>query len=66
MVRVVVRLSPLAKAGFTIVLLGVGLAVYAAKTDAAWAAASSRVVMAVGLVLYFVARYRAFRRSRKL
>lgn len=65
MVRVVVRLSPLAKVGVTVVLAGAGLAIYAAKTDADWAVGTSRVVIAVGMVLYFAARFRAFRKSRK-
>jgi hypothetical protein len=61
---VVLRLSPLAKAGATIFIAGIGLALYAENAEAAWAVPVSRVVMVLGFVLYVVARVRMVRGRR--
>ena len=61
---VVFRLSPLAKAGATIAIAGVGLALYAERANAAWAVPASRAVMILGVVLYAVARVRMVRKRR--
>lgn len=62
MARLVVRLSPLAKAGALITVAGVLLAVYGHLQEVPRAEKLSRGVVAIGVVLYFVARFRALRK----
>jgi hypothetical protein len=64
LVRPVLRLSPLAKVGATVVLVGAALALWADRSETAWAVLVSRGLLIAGFVLYVVARVRMVRGRR--
>ena len=62
MVRLVVRLSPLAK-GATLAALGGGvLWVWGELKEVDWATAVGTVVLISGAIVYYIERFRMFRR----
>ena len=65
MVKLVLRLSPLAKIAALGVAVGVGIGVYGELGDADWARGVGRLLVIVGVVLYFVARLRMILKQRK-
>ena len=65
MVKLVLRLSPLAKVAAVGVAVGVGLAIYGELGDADWARGVGRLLIIVGVVLYFAARVRMILKARK-
>ncbi|MHC4933426.1 MAG: hypothetical protein ACYTGV_14680 [Planctomycetota bacterium] len=65
MVKLVLRLSPLAKFAALGVAVGVGIGVYGEFGDADWARGTSRLLVIVGVVLYFAARVRMILKQRK-
>lgn len=66
MVRLVLRLSPLAKAGVLIVIAGVALSIYGRTREVEWANRTGMLIFAAGILVYLVARVRMFRKSQKL
>lgn len=65
MVRLVLKLSPLAKAGILIVVVGVGLSIASAYAGAPWMDKAGKGVFAVGVVVYLIARLRMFKSAQK-
>jgi drug/metabolite transporter (DMT)-like permease len=64
LVRIVVRLSPLAWAGLFIAVAGVVLGLYGQLTEVDWPRAPSLLLVIVGAVLYAIARVRMIRKAR--
>lgn len=64
MVRVVIRLSPLAWAGLLLAVPGVALGLYGQLADVEWPRAPSLLLVVVGAVLYAIARVRMVRKAR--
>jgi drug/metabolite transporter (DMT)-like permease len=64
LVKVVIRLSPLAWAGLFIAVLGVALGLYGQLADVEWPRAPSLLLVIVGAVLYAIARVRMVRKAR--
>ncbi|MHC4547807.1 MAG: hypothetical protein ACYTEZ_03435 [Planctomycetota bacterium] len=64
MVRLVLRLSPLAKAAALVALLGAVLAVYGRLETVGWATLVGTVLLFGGAIVYYVERFRMIRRRR--
>lgn len=64
MVKIVIRLSPLAWVGLFIAVLGVALGLYGQLAGVDWPRAPSMLLVIVGAVLYAIARVRMIRRAR--
>lgn len=64
MVRLVLRVSPLAKAAVTVALIGGALGVYGRLDDVAWAMAVGTVLLFAGAIVWYVERYRMYRKKR--
>ena len=64
MVRLVVRLSPLAKVGATLGGLGVAVAVYGELSSTHWAQVAGRVLVIGGGLIYLIGRARMLMRAR--
>ena len=66
MVKLVLRLSPVAKIGAVAIVAGVVLGAYARVQVVPWAWRASVVLVAAGAIMYYGSRYRSFRQKRKL
>lgn len=64
MVRLVVRLSPLAKGATVVALIGGVLWIWGGLDDIAWAKAAGGVVFFGGAIVYYIERFRMFKRRR--
>lgn len=64
MVRLVVRLSPLAKGAVLVALIGGVLWIWGGVEGVPWATAAGTVVFFVGAIVYYVERFRMIRRRR--
>jgi hypothetical protein len=59
-----VRLSPLAKGATLVALIGGVLWVWGGSKDVEWANAVGAVVFFLGAIVYYIERFRMFRRGR--
>ncbi|MHC4163695.1 MAG: hypothetical protein ACYTDU_09235 [Planctomycetota bacterium] len=64
MVRLVVRLSPLAKGAALVALVGGVLWIWGGLKEIGWATAVGTVVFLGGAIVYYIERFRMFRRRR--
>lgn len=64
MVRLVVRLSPLAKGATVVALIGGVLWVWGGLDDIAWAKAVGTLVFFAGAIVYYIERFRMIKRRR--
>jgi len=64
--RLVVRLSPMAKVGCLLAVVGAALGIWHKLGGPDWANKASWPLVLLGSVLYFIARARAIMKSRKL
>lgn len=64
MVRLVVRLSPLAKGATLAALIGAVLWAWGGLEGVAWAKAVGGVVFFGGAIVYYIERFRMFKRRR--
>ena len=66
MVRLVIRLSPLAKIAATVAMIGGGLAVYGRLQHVRWVGGVGTVLLFGGVLVYYFERFRMMRaRSRE-
>jgi hypothetical protein len=65
LVRLVVRLSRLAKIAATVAMLGAGLTVFGRLKGAPWAGGVGTVMLFGGVIVYFIERLRLFRDSTR-
>jgi hypothetical protein len=65
LVKLVLRLSPLAKIAALGVAVGLGIGIYGELGHADWARGVGRLLVIVGVVLYFAARVRMILKQRK-
>ena len=66
MVKLVLNISPVAKIGVLLVLLGVGFGAYGRMQAVEWAWSTSVILVAAGAIMYYASRFRSFREKRKL
>jgi len=64
MVKLVLRVSPIAKAAVTVACVGVGLALYGRLRHAGWANGVGSAMFFGGAVVYVIERFRSVRRRR--
>ena len=64
MVRLVVRLSPLAKGAVLVALVGGVLWAWGGFKDIGWAHAVGTIVFFAGAIVYYIERFRLFKRRR--
>lgn len=64
MVRLVLRLSPLAKGAVLIALIGGVLWIWGGTGDIGWATAVGTLVFFAGAIVYYVERFRMIKRRR--
>jgi len=65
-VRLVLRLSAVAKAGATLAALGGALAIYGELKDVGWAADWGRGLLFGGFLIYVIERARMLRRQHRV
>ena len=65
MTKIVVRLNRGAKIGMVLAIGGVALGIYGRLAPADWAWRASFLPVALGVVFYYVSRFRDFTRRRK-
>ena len=66
MVRIVLRLSPIAKTAAAVAALGVVLALNGDLKDAAWAVGWGRGLLIAGFVVYAIERARMLMKQRRV
>ncbi len=66
MVKLVLRLSPVAKIGAVFVLVGVAFGIYSRMQAIEWAGRVSIVLVVIGAILYYASRIQSFRQKRKV
>ena len=64
MVRLVVRLSPLAKGATIAALIGGALWLWGGLEKVGWATVVGTVVFFAGAIVYYIERFRLFRRKK--
>ena len=64
MVKLVLRVSPLAKLAVTVACVGMGLALYGKLQGVGWANGAGTALFFGGAIVYVIERFRSARRRR--
>lgn len=65
MVRLVLRLSPLAKGATLVALIGGVLWIWGGLEEIGWASAAGTVAFFAGAIVYYIERFRMIKRRRR-